>query len=133
MDIYGLEVVEIPTNLKVSRIDDDDEIYRTQKEKLGGHRHHALRTAPAAASPSSSARRRSRSPSSCPDCSRTRTYILGLSVARSTLRPRSSRTPRKASPSPESELKAYLNDIGDYLADASPDKAEAIPWSPIRC
>ena len=34
MDIYGLDVVEIPTNLKISRIDDDDEIYRTQKEKL---------------------------------------------------------------------------------------------------
>mgnify|MGYP000560105943 CR=1 FL=1 len=33
MDIYGLEVVEIPTNVKVARIDDDDEIYRTQKEK----------------------------------------------------------------------------------------------------
>ncbi len=33
MDIYGLEVVEIPTNRAVSRADDDDEIYRTQKEK----------------------------------------------------------------------------------------------------
>ncbi|MDO9381323.1 MAG: preprotein translocase subunit SecA [Hyphomicrobiaceae bacterium] len=33
MDIYGLEVVEIPTNLNVSRVDEDDEIYRTQKEK----------------------------------------------------------------------------------------------------
>ena len=35
MDIYGLEVIEIPTNLKVSRADEDDEIYRTQREKLG--------------------------------------------------------------------------------------------------
>ncbi len=34
MDIYGLEVIEIPTNVTVKRIDDDDEIYRTQKEKL---------------------------------------------------------------------------------------------------
>ncbi len=33
MDIYSLEVVEIPTNQKVGRVDDDDEIYRTQKEK----------------------------------------------------------------------------------------------------
>jgi preprotein translocase subunit SecA len=33
MDIYGLDVVEIPTNLEVSRVDEDDEIYRTQKEK----------------------------------------------------------------------------------------------------
>ncbi|PWB61010.1 MAG: preprotein translocase subunit SecA, partial [Bradyrhizobiaceae bacterium] len=33
MDIYGLEVVEIPTNVAVARIDDDDEVYRTTIEK----------------------------------------------------------------------------------------------------
>ncbi len=33
MDIYGLEVLEIPTNLPVARIDDDDEVYRTNAEK----------------------------------------------------------------------------------------------------
>jgi len=33
MDIYGLDVVEIPTNLPVSRIDDDDEVYRSVEEK----------------------------------------------------------------------------------------------------
>ena len=33
MDIYGLDVVEIPTNLPVQRHDEDDEIYRTQNEK----------------------------------------------------------------------------------------------------
>ncbi len=33
MDIYGLEVVEIPTNVEVARIDDDDEVYRTTIEK----------------------------------------------------------------------------------------------------
>ncbi len=32
-DIYRLEVVEIPTNMPVSRIDDDDEVYRTASEK----------------------------------------------------------------------------------------------------
>jgi len=32
-DIYGLEVVEIPTNVPVSRVDDDDEVYRTAAEK----------------------------------------------------------------------------------------------------
>jgi preprotein translocase subunit SecA len=32
-DIYSLEVVEIPTNVAVSRIDDDDEVYRTVQEK----------------------------------------------------------------------------------------------------
>ena len=37
MDIYGLEVLEIPTNLPVARIDDDDEVYRTNAEK-----HHAV-------------------------------------------------------------------------------------------
>jgi preprotein translocase subunit SecA len=34
MDIYGLQVIDIPTNVPVRRIDEDDEIYRTQKEKL---------------------------------------------------------------------------------------------------
>ncbi len=33
LDIYGLDVLEIPTNVTVGRIDDDDEIYRTAKEK----------------------------------------------------------------------------------------------------
>ena len=33
MDIYGLDVLEVPTNLPVSRLDEDDEIYRTAKEK----------------------------------------------------------------------------------------------------
>ncbi|WP_428670387.1 preprotein translocase subunit SecA [Roseibium sp.] len=33
-DIYKLEVVEIPTNLPVQRIDDDDEVYRTVQEKF---------------------------------------------------------------------------------------------------
>src|SRR6266576_1731643 len=32
-DIYKLEVVEIPTNLAVARLDEDDEVYRTQTEK----------------------------------------------------------------------------------------------------
>src|SRR5882757_4238908 len=32
-DIYKLEVVEIPTNVEVARLDEDDEVYRTQNEK----------------------------------------------------------------------------------------------------
>jgi len=32
-DIYNLEVVEIPTNVPVKRIDQDDEVYRTAREK----------------------------------------------------------------------------------------------------
>jgi preprotein translocase subunit SecA len=33
MDIYRLEVLDIPTNVAVRRIDDDDEVYRTNEEK----------------------------------------------------------------------------------------------------
>jgi preprotein translocase subunit SecA len=33
-DIYGLEVVEVPTNRPMVRIDDDDEVYRTAEEKF---------------------------------------------------------------------------------------------------
>ena len=32
-NIYGLDVVEIPTNLPVIRLDEDDEVYRTVEEK----------------------------------------------------------------------------------------------------
>jgi preprotein translocase subunit SecA len=32
--IYNLEVVEIPTNQPVARVDDDDEVYRTEREKF---------------------------------------------------------------------------------------------------
>lgn len=32
-DIYGLGVIEIPTNVDVARVDDHDEIYRTAEEK----------------------------------------------------------------------------------------------------
>jgi preprotein translocase subunit SecA len=32
-DIYKMEVVEIPTNVPVARVDDDDEVYRTAAEK----------------------------------------------------------------------------------------------------
>jgi preprotein translocase subunit SecA len=33
MDIYELEVLEVPTNMPLVRLDDDDEVYRTAKEK----------------------------------------------------------------------------------------------------
>ncbi len=33
MDIYKLEVIEIPTNVPVARLDEDDEVYRTANEK----------------------------------------------------------------------------------------------------
>ncbi|MCF6320904.1 MAG: preprotein translocase subunit SecA [Rhizobiaceae bacterium] len=37
MDIYSLDVLDVPTNLPIKRIDDDDEVYRTTDEK-----HHAI-------------------------------------------------------------------------------------------
>jgi len=33
MDIYGLDVLEMPTHRPVARLDEDDEIYRTSREK----------------------------------------------------------------------------------------------------
>jgi preprotein translocase subunit SecA len=33
LDIYGLDVIEVPTNVDVARVDEDDEVYRTEKEK----------------------------------------------------------------------------------------------------
>jgi preprotein translocase subunit SecA len=33
MDIYGLECLEVPTNMPLIRLDDDDEVYRTAAEK----------------------------------------------------------------------------------------------------
>ncbi len=36
-DIYGLEVLEIPTNMPMVRLDDDDEVYRTAAEKYARH------------------------------------------------------------------------------------------------
>jgi len=33
MDIYGLDVLEVPTNMPLIRIDDDDEVYRSAAEK----------------------------------------------------------------------------------------------------
>lgn len=33
LDIYNLEVMEIPTNVSISRMDEDDEVYRTVGEK----------------------------------------------------------------------------------------------------
>lgn len=33
MEIYGLGVVEVPTNRDITRVDEDDRVYRTQREK----------------------------------------------------------------------------------------------------
>jgi len=71
MDIYKLEVIEIPTNMPVRRADGDDEVYRTRKEK-----HDALLEAVTAAyekqQPVRSARSRSSARKSSPRSSRRR-------------------------------------------------------------
>jgi preprotein translocase subunit SecA len=36
MEIYGLGVVEVPTNRPVARVDEHDQVYRTAKEKYDG-------------------------------------------------------------------------------------------------
>ncbi|MEM7239880.1 MAG: preprotein translocase subunit SecA, partial [Pseudomonadota bacterium] len=33
MDIYGLDVVEVPTNMPIARADDDDQVFRTAEER----------------------------------------------------------------------------------------------------
>ena len=35
IDIYGLDVLEVPTNVAVARLDENDEVYRTEREKFG--------------------------------------------------------------------------------------------------
>ncbi len=59
-DIYNLSVIEVPTNLPIKRIDEDDEVYRTAEESI---RRSSPRSKPRTrrASPSSSARPRSKS------------------------------------------------------------------------
>ena len=36
LEIYGLGVVEVPTNRPVARVDEDDQVYRTAREKFEG-------------------------------------------------------------------------------------------------
>ena len=62
-DIYKMDVSEIPTNRPVMRIDDDDEVYRTERREEPGHPRPDRRLLSCAASRSWSAPSRSRSPS----------------------------------------------------------------------
>jgi preprotein translocase subunit SecA len=34
VDIYGLDVLDVPTNVSVARLDENDEVYRTEREKF---------------------------------------------------------------------------------------------------
>ncbi len=50
-NIYGLEVTEIPTNLPVKRIDEDDEVYRTSRRSTRRSSRRSRRRAPRPAHP----------------------------------------------------------------------------------
>jgi preprotein translocase subunit SecA len=68
LKIYKLDVVQIPTNLPMVRLDQDDTVFRTEKEKWKAIVDEIARCT-RRASRSSSARRRSRSPSGSRGCS----------------------------------------------------------------
>jgi len=109
MDIYGLDVVEIPTNVPVCRIDDDDEIYRTAKEKYD-----------AIVQSIADCRRRGQpilvgtvsieKSEQLSELLKDKKYIQDL--GRTTLA-----QAEKLDGGKEGELKSYLSDIGSYLVE----------------
>ena len=120
MDIYGLDVIEIPTNVPVCRIDDDDEIYRTAKEKYD-----------AIVQSIADCRRRGQpilvgtvsieKSEQLSELLKDKTYIQNL--GRTTLA-----QAEKLDGGKESELKTYLSDIGSYLVEiGSRPKANSDP------
>ena len=92
VEIYGLDVIPIPTNVGVARKDENDLIFKTKEAKFAAVAP-TSRSATRPASRSSSARSRSRPPSTSPSCSSARACRTTSSTRRSTrARPRSSRT-----------------------------------------
>jgi preprotein translocase subunit SecA len=122
MDIYGLDVVEIPTNLPVSRIDEDDEVYRTQTEKLAAivatiadcYR----REQPALVGTTSIEKSEQLSA-----LLKDKAYIreLGRKLIEQADRMGSPK------PGPDADLKAYLADIGAYLGELAARKGSDDP------
>ena len=119
MDIYGLDVVEIPTNVTVLRVDDDDEIYRTAKEKYA-----------AIVQSIADCRRRGQpilvgtvsieKSEQLSELLKDKKYVQELG--------RSALAQAEKLPDKEAELKAYLADIGSYLVEiAARPKANADP------
>ncbi len=110
-DIYGLEVIEIPTNLPVSRLDEDDEIYRTQKEKYDAivatiadaHR----KSQPCLVGTTSIEKSEQLS-----ELLKDKTYIAELGK-------RFKDQAQRFTSAKESEIKAYFEDIGSYLSDTA--------------
>jgi preprotein translocase subunit SecA len=118
MDIYGLEVLEIPTNVTVAREDEDDEIYRTQGEKYAAivttiadcHR----RGQPTLVGTTSIEKSEQLS-----GLLKDRGYIAEL--GRKTMA-----AADKLKDGKEGELKAYLADIGGYLTEIGAKKGSNI-------
>jgi len=111
LDIYGLDVVEIPTNVQVQRLDEDDEIYRTAKEKYA-----------AIVQSIADCRRRGQpilvgtvsieKSEQLSELLKDRKYIQDL--GRTALAQAD-----KLNDGKEGELKSYLSDIGAYLTEIS--------------
>jgi len=119
MDIYGLDVLEIPTNLIVSRVDEDDEIYRTQREKLAAivmtiadanRRNQPVLVGTTSIEKSEGLSAHLKDPA----------YILDLGTSLL-------KQAEKLSDKKDGELKSYLADIGNYLTSISSKKAGEAP------
>mgnify|MGYP006272783647 CR=1 FL=1 len=118
-DIYGLDVIEIPTNLPVTRADEDDEIYRTQKEKYDAivttiadaHR----RNQPALVGTTSIEKSERLS-----ELLKDKKYIKELG---SRLKEQSVRF----SSSKEATIKSYFEDISSYLVDTASSRNNGDP------
>ena len=127
MDIYGLDVIEIPTNLPVARIDEDDEIYRTQKEKLA-----AIVTTIAdcyrRGQPTLVGTTSIEKSEQLSALLKDRKYIesLGKSLIAQAEKLKQAKDGKTTA---ESDLKAYFNDIGAYLIQigAAKGKDDPIP------
>ncbi len=119
LDIYGLDVVEIPTNVEVLRLDEDDEIYRTAKEKYG-----------AIVQSIADCRRRGQpilvgtvsieKSEQLSELLKDRKYIQDL--GRTALA-----QAEKLNDGKEGELKSYLSDIGSYLTEIGSRKSNSDP------
>ena len=120
MDIYRLDVLEIPTNRPVDRTDEHDEVYRTAKEKLR-----------AIVAEISDCHRRGQ-PILVGTVSIEKSEILsGLLKDRKYIRELGQYLKKQADglkPGKEDQLKAQLNEVGDYLLDlAKKNSGDSIP------
>ncbi|MCC7253624.1 preprotein translocase subunit SecA [Hyphomicrobium sp.] len=125
MDIYGLDVIEIPTNLRIARIDEDDEIYRTQKEKLAAIvttiADCARRGQPILVGTTSIEKSEQLS-----ELLKDRKYIesLGKSLLAQAEKLKEAKDGKTSA---EGDLKIYFNDIGAHLIEIGSAKSKSDP------